>query len=61
MYLLSLIFDLSILMSFLICTRTLFTPLALIHAFGAFKLLFVLIMSLNYACLLFTGHSIEET
>ena len=42
-----------------ICTRTSFTPLALINAFGAYKLLFVL--SLNYVCLSFTGQSMEET
>ena len=42
----------------IICTRTSFAPLALIRAFGADKLLFLL--SLNYACLSFTGQSMEE-
>ena len=42
-----------------ICTRTSFARQALIHAFSANKLLFV--PSLNYACLSFTGQSMEET
>ena len=42
-----------------ICTKTSFAPLALIRTFDAYKFLFLL--SLNYACLSFTGQSIKET